>query len=112
MNDGADEKNVLFEADSLLNPQMIDISELDCIYDGDYLELDDLADQQSHSTSSNNSTCSSSTLDEYFDSYALLRELENKNNCGQQGKDLDSKFSVTASVRPCEVVMHPATLGM
>lgn len=110
VNNGADGNKLLSDADRILDPRTRDISEL--FFDGDYLELADLADPQSSSTSSDNSSCSSLTLDEYFDSHALLQALEDKNNNGLQEKDSNSKFSVTASVRPFEVVIQPATLGM
>ena len=106
---GVDGNKLLSEADRLLEPRT---REPPYMIDGDYLELDDLADPQSSSTSADNSSCSSFTLDEYFDSHALLLELEDKNNQGLRETGTSSKFSVTASVPPSEVVMLPATLGM
>lgn len=106
-----DRNKLLSEADRLLEPRTRDISELGYLSDDDYIELADLADPQSSSTSSDNSSRSSLTLDEYFDSHALLQELEDKNNQGLIAKDTSSKFSVTASVRPSEVVTLPAALG-
>ncbi|CDP07563.1 unnamed protein product [Coffea canephora] len=105
---GVDGNKLLSEADRLLEPRT---REPPYMIDGDYLELDDLADPQSSSTSADNSSCSSFTLDEYFDSHALLQELEDKNNQGLRETGTSSKFSVTASVPPSEVVMLPATLG-
>ncbi|KAM3341880.1 hypothetical protein P3S68_026846 [Capsicum galapagoense] len=48
-------------------------ADLDCILRGDYLEVDDLA---SHSSSSENSSRLSFASEEYFDSLALLRDLD------------------------------------
>ncbi|XP_034675869.1 NAC domain-containing protein 92-like [Vitis riparia] len=72
--------------------------------DGDFLELGDLADPVSPSSSSDNSSCLSQTSDECFDSLALLRDLE----CD---KDVGCKFSVAASVMPDKVVLQPASSG-
>ncbi|KAL3505267.1 hypothetical protein ACH5RR_035108 [Cinchona calisaya] len=111
VNDETDRKKLLSELDNLLKPQRRDISELHDIFDGDYLEMNDLVDPQSRSTSSDNSSCSSLTLDDCFDAYALLQELKGDNNQGLQGKDTNSKFNVNASVGLCQVVMQPPTLG-
>ncbi|KVH98387.1 No apical meristem (NAM) protein [Cynara cardunculus var. scolymus] len=51
-------------------------SEMDCLLRGDYFELNDLIDPGYHSSSSANSSCLTMTSDEYFDSIALLQELE------------------------------------
>lgn len=109
MKDADEGTTFLSVADKLLNPWG-DLSE-QYVLNGDYLELDDLVDPQSHSTSSENSGRSSMTFDEYFDPIALLQELENNNNQDQQGKDSSSRFSVVESSKSFEVVMQPATSG-
>lgn len=73
-------------------------------FDGDYLELDDLADPLSHSSSSDNSCRSSLSFDELEDN--------NRNNQIHQGKDSSAKCRVTASIRPLEMVMQPAPSSM
>ncbi|KAA8537666.1 hypothetical protein F0562_027344 [Nyssa sinensis] len=87
------------------------LPENDYILRDDFLELDDLADPESPSSSSDNSSRLSSSADEYFNSVALLRDLGGENNQDWDGKDTNFKFSVSASVRPNEVVMYPVTLG-
>lgn len=72
-------------------------------FDGDYLELDDLADPLSHSSSSNNSCRSSMSFDELED---------NGNYQFHQGKNSSAKCRVTASIRPLEMVMQPAPSSM
>ncbi|KAL2498350.1 NAC domain-containing protein [Abeliophyllum distichum] len=94
----------------VLNSLPDDFPELECFSRGDFLELDDLVEPESLSSSSENSSCPSRTSDEYFDSLALLRDLGNEDNKQLQGKDL-SKYSFSASFRPDKVVMKPATLG-
>ncbi|CAK9178558.1 unnamed protein product [Ilex paraguariensis] len=103
-----DEEVLLAVAESLRDPSIFTLPELDCILRGDYLELDDLADPESHFSSSDNSLQS----EEYFNSRALLQDLENEHNQDWQRKDSSTKFSVSTPVRPNEVVMRPATLGM
>ncbi|KAL6995649.1 hypothetical protein U1Q18_005784 [Sarracenia purpurea var. burkii] len=76
----------------------------------DYLELDDLVDRESRSSSSDNTSCLTLTSDECFDALALLRDLEDDANRGEQQKDANLKFSVAPSFRPNEVVMHPGSL--
>lgn len=91
-----------YDDNKVLDPQQIDI------FGGDYLELDDLAEPLSHSSSSDNSRGSSMSFDEYFDPVALLQVLENdSSNQVHQGKDSSSKCRATASIRPFEMVMQP-----
>ncbi|KAJ0785900.1 hypothetical protein HanOQP8_Chr02g0048671 [Helianthus annuus] len=82
-------------------------SDIDCILCGDYIELNDLIDPGSCSSSSANSSCLTVTSDEYFDSVALLQELD---------KDiLDQKFCVkynlSTPAKSKEVVIRPVTSG-
>lgn len=89
----------------------VDIPIEDILYMGDYLELDDLADGESRSSSSDNTSCVTVSSEECFDSLALLQDIEDDFNRQEQGKDANFKFSVAASARPTEVVMRPANLG-
>ncbi|KAF7141707.1 hypothetical protein RHSIM_Rhsim06G0036400 [Rhododendron simsii] len=89
----------------------VDIPIEDMFFMGDYLELDDLADGESRSSSSDNTSCVTFSSEECFDSLALLQDLGDELNPQEQGKDANFKFSVAASARPTEVVMRPANLG-
>ena len=89
-----------------------DIYDDDCFSSGDYLELDDLVDGESKSSSSDNSFCMTPTSVKYFDSEALLRDLGAKINRDEQGKDANVKLSVAALIKPNDVVMRPSNLGM
>lgn len=73
----------------------------------DFMELLDLENQVS-SPSSSESSCVTISSDECFDSLALLQDLEPENN----QKDANCKFSVSAPVKPNEVVVHPVTSGL
>ncbi|GFY86142.1 hypothetical protein Acr_04g0008800 [Actinidia rufa] len=88
-----------------------DMDDDDCISRGDFLELADLLDGESPSSSSDNSSCVTPTADEFFDSLALLRDLGAKISQDERGKDANVKLSVAASIKPNEVVMRPANLG-
>ncbi|KAF5943257.1 hypothetical protein HYC85_020899 [Camellia sinensis] len=81
----------------------------------DYLELDDLlGEPESRCSSLDNTSSLTLTSDEYFDSLALMQELEDEidRNKQQQGKNANFKFCIAAaSGEPNKVVMHPATLG-
>ncbi|KAL9993403.1 hypothetical protein Hdeb2414_s1034g00975301 [Helianthus debilis subsp. tardiflorus] len=61
---------------NLSNRRHENSSDMDCILCGDYIELNDLIDPGSRSSSSANSSCLTVTSDEYFDSMALLQELD------------------------------------
>ncbi|KAK9073317.1 hypothetical protein SSX86_007641 [Deinandra increscens subsp. villosa] len=84
-------------------PLLEQSSEMDCILRGDYFELNDLIDPGSRSSSSANSSCLTMTSDEYFDSMALLQEIEN------DIKDSTAKFNLSAPLKSTEVMIHPAT---
>ncbi|PSR99707.1 NAC domain-containing protein [Actinidia chinensis var. chinensis] len=88
-----------------------DIYDDDCFSSGDYLELDDLVDGESKSSSSDNSFCLTPTSVKYFDSEALLRDLGAKINRDEQGKDANVKLSVAALIKPNDVVMRPSNLA-
>ncbi|KAF8405171.1 hypothetical protein HHK36_010070 [Tetracentron sinense] len=80
------------------------------IYDGgDFLELLDLANPESPSSSSENSSCLTMSSDEGFDSLDLLRDLESENN--QDMQQNHSNFSISASLKLNQVVIRPASLG-
>lgn len=76
----------------------------------DYLELNDLEDPESHSSPSQNSSCHSKLSDEYFDSSALLRAIEEGDR--KQGQHSSTRYSVSTSVVPNGVVLQPAFSGM
>ena len=93
------------------NPFLGNDTEMDCILRGDYFELNDLVDPVSCSSSSTNSSCLSMTSDEYFDSMALLQELD-EDITHQDITNSSVKFNLSAPVKSKEVIIHPATLGM
>lgn len=101
---GNGETGLLAASERSLNHPVDNLPEIDYFSDGDFLELRDLADPVSPSSSSDNSSCLSQTSDECFDSLALLRDLE----CD---KDVGCKFSVAALVMPDKVVLQPASSG-
>ncbi|GFQ04887.1 NAC domain-containing protein 78, partial [Phtheirospermum japonicum] len=86
-------------------------SELDCFLRGDYLELNDLEDRESHSSSSRNSSCLSKSSDDEFDASAFLRDIEKEEYNSLHGKQSSSRYNFT-SVRPDEVVLQPAASGI
>lgn len=85
--------------------------ETDCIAQGDYLEMDDLLNSGSQSSRSDNFSCVTISSDECFDSLALLNDLENEINKGEEGKRANIKRSVAASAKPNEVVLQPVASG-
>ena len=103
MQHGNHETGPLASSERILN-HPDNLPEIDCFSVGDYLELNDLDDLLSPSSSSDNSSCLSQTSDEFFDSLALLGDLESD-------KDVGSKYSVAASL-PEKVVLQPASSGI
>ncbi|KAJ0785902.1 hypothetical protein HanOQP8_Chr02g0048691 [Helianthus annuus] len=81
-------------------------SEMDSILMGDYIELNDLIDPGSRSSSSANSSCLTMTSDEYFDSMALLQEIEN------DIKDSSVHFNLSTPLKSTEVFIRLATSGI
>ncbi|XP_010254952.1 PREDICTED: NAC domain-containing protein 83-like [Nelumbo nucifera] len=84
------------------------------IYDfskGDYLELLDLVDPESPSSSSENSSCLTMSSDEYFDSWALLQDLDACNNQGIQQKNPNCKLNVFKSVGSNKIVVRSSSSG-
>ncbi|KAL0369047.1 UNVERIFIED_CONTAM: Retrovirus-related Pol polyprotein from transposon RE1 [Sesamum calycinum] len=96
-------------ADTRPNSSPEGFSELDCILRGDYLELNDLEDPESHSSSSQNSSCPSKLSDEYFDSSAFLRDLEEEVKSFIPWSQSSSRYSFTASLRANDVFLQPAS---
>lgn len=84
--------------------------EMECILTGDYLELNDLVDDPSSSSSSStNSSCLTMTSDEYFDSMALLQQLDDDENM----KDSSIvKFNLSAHVNSKLVICPITTLSL
>ncbi|CAI9281729.1 unnamed protein product [Lactuca saligna] len=77
---------------------------------GDYLEMDDLATPLSRTTSATDSSCMTMTSEEYFDSEALMRELEDDNGVQEiQESKIQLNLSVPSKLK--EVVINTTTLG-
>lgn len=72
----------------------------------DFLELKDLYDPISPSSSSDNSSLMSMNSDEWFDAEALLRYIENEGGLETE-EHVDHRFSVTTSVPSDKVVIQP-----
>lgn len=76
------------------------------------MELNDLVGVASHSSSSENSSRQSLASDEYFDSMAFLRDLDDEKNQDLHGKGSTSNYRIMMCRRANDVVMPPAPLGM
>lgn len=107
-----DETRPLPMMERFLNRPVENLPEVDCVSNGDFLELLDLVNHGSPSSSSDNSSRVSMSSDECFDSLALLQDLEAEDIKGMQQKNADCKFSILTHVRSKEVVvMCPAIPG-
>lgn len=85
------------------------LSETECFLTGDYLELNDLIDDSGRSSMSTNSSCLTMTSDEYFDSIALLQQLDDDENM----KDSSIiKFNLSAHVNSKSVICPTTTLSL
>ncbi|CAI0435402.1 unnamed protein product [Linum tenue] len=80
-------------------------ADADCYARGDYLEMLDLDIPLSSSSGTDNSSCASISSDEYFDSWALLREIESESIPESVQKN------VSPSCKPDEMVLGPASPG-
>nr|UBT01643.1 NAC transcription factor 39 [Litchi chinensis] len=85
-------------------------ADIDIFARGDYLELDDLNEPISRSSVSD-SSCMTLSSDEYFDSDALLKDLESQNNKDKVQCDAGHKYIVSAYQRPNDVVVFPASFA-
>ena len=106
-----DETEVLAAAERLPVPehQGENLVEMDFFFSGgDFLELRDL-DNPASSSSSENSSAMSIASDECFDSMAFLQDLEDQI---LEQNDAGKKLNVCASNKSDEMVIVPATLGM
>lgn len=87
-------------------------AEIDCIIRGDYLELDDLIDGASHdSSSSENTSRQSFASDEFFNSRALLAELDDEKKEDLSGKGSTSNHTIMMCQIANDVVVQPGPLG-
>ncbi|XP_059279189.1 uncharacterized protein LOC132033276 [Lycium ferocissimum] len=97
--------------DKFIDPSDDDIvAELDCILTGDYLEVNDLGDVASHLSSSENSSRMSLASDEYFDSLALLRDLDDEKKEDLSGKGSTSNYNIMMCEIANDVVVENAFL--
>ncbi|XP_043709435.1 NAC domain-containing protein 72-like isoform X2 [Telopea speciosissima] len=113
---GIDENGPTAVSEKNLPDQRLDnpVQDLDENYDfsrEDYLELLDLVNPESPSSSSENSSCLTMSSDEYFDSLALLRELEGGKVENTQMNQTNSNFSVSTSHSPNLMVFKPTSSG-
>lgn len=90
------------------NPESpLDVDFADTISRGGYLEINDLADFVSHSSSSANSSHRKS--DDFF---ALLRDPDDEKSQDLQAMGSGFHCNYTGSGRPNEVILPPATSGI
>lgn len=77
----------------------------------DFLELKDLYDPESSSTSSDNSSLVSMNSDDYFDGESMLRDIENGNSLKMDEDKVDHRFNVSTTVSSNPVVIRPPASG-
>lgn len=109
--DKDDEIGQLTVTGSPLNHGVEISPEIDYFSRGDYLELLDFTTPASHSSSSDNSSRMSMSSDEYFDSLALLRDLESDSSKDLEKKDANCKLNVTTPQRRDDLVILPVSPG-
>nr|ALE20478.1 NAC transcription factor [Suaeda liaotungensis] len=85
-------------------------NDIDCFSTGDYIELLDLENPRSSSSSSDNSSCLSMASDEFFD-YLALNDLEPENCKEVQSQSTSSNLNVMTSAIPDDIIMCPAPIG-
>lgn len=95
------------------SPDFADIQDdIDCFSRGDYLELLDLENPRSSSSSSDNSSClSMASSDDVFDYLALLNDLEPEHHKEIQSKSTSCNLNVMTSSVPNDEVVRPAANG-
>lgn len=90
-----------------------DFSEQECFARGDFLELDDLKDPESHSSSSRNSSCTSKLSEDYFGEADFMRDLEEEvENSLKKEQVSSSGYRFGTSITQNEVVLQPPLSGM
>ncbi|XP_031254813.1 NAC domain-containing protein 26-like [Pistacia vera] len=110
VNNDDDETREMAAMERQANCLVENLSEISYLSEGDYLELCDLDYPVSPSSSSENSSCMTMSSDEYFDSLALLQELETKNSDDIVQENAGYKYSFSTSHKPNKVVMFPESL--
>ncbi|XP_020580200.1 NAC domain-containing protein 83-like isoform X2 [Phalaenopsis equestris] len=86
--------------DFVTNNSAADLDALVEFSKGEYLELEDIFDLESTSSSSDDSSLISSNSDDGFDAEALLKDLENDNSKNIKDEGLNSQFNVASSAKP------------
>lgn len=85
--------------------------DIDCFSTGDYLELLDLVNPRSSSSSSDNSSWVSLASDEVFDYLALLDDLDPESIKENKSKSTSSNLSVSLCSASKKVLVPPAMSG-
>ncbi|KAH6778824.1 hypothetical protein C2S52_010061 [Perilla frutescens var. hirtella] len=98
-------------ADPKPNSPLEEFSEAECFSRGDFLELDDLRDPESHSSSSQNSSCPSKLSEEYFGSSAFLRDIDEAVNSYKEEQLSSSGYRFSTSVVQNDVILQPPLSG-
>ena len=86
------------------------VPEIDYLSGGDFLELRDLQNPASPSSSSD-SSCLTMSSDECFDALELSQDLKSERGLDSVQNNAGCKLSVFATSRPTEMVMYPASTG-
>ncbi|KAH9692833.1 NAC domain-containing protein [Citrus sinensis] len=107
-NDGESRTSAVMERPT--NHAEDNLPEADNFSEDDFLELHDLDQPLSPSSSSDNSSGMTLSSDEYFDHLALLQELEPCKNKGVGPENAEYKYSFSTSHTPNEVVIFPGSL--
>lgn len=96
-------------SDTKPNSPPEDFSEVECFSRGDFLELNDLEDPESHSSSSQNSSCPSNLSEECFGSPDFMRDLEEEvEKSIKQEQFSSSGYRCSVSIMEDDVVLQPA----
>ncbi|URE27176.1 Myosin N-terminal SH3-like domain [Musa troglodytarum] len=78
---------------------------------GEFLEINDLCCPEKPSASSDNSSLMSVNSDEFFDTDALLRDIENDHGLGVEEELTYHRFSISAPTKSSQVVVRPSPPG-
>lgn len=79
---------------------------------GEFLEINDLYCPEIPSASSDNSSLMSVNSDEFFDTDALLRDIETDHGLGVEEELTYHRFSISVPTESSQVVIRPSPPGI
>lgn len=79
---------------------------------GEFLEINDLYCPEIPSASSDNSSLMSVNSDEFFDTDALLRDIETDHGLGVEEELTYHRFSISGPTESSQVVIRPSPPGI